>query len=221
MRIVRGTHLCFFLRSWLACITLVPQCDPRFERSISVFLLFLFFFFSFLRYCCVSFLCIFQFIFEYCLNRKQTKTRLLYILKDEEIFRRKTSNRMIARPLFISLRPILIYCFFRHRLFWLFDIMKEWISYEERCRNLFPDRTSFFSVPSVESIWNLMLYLFVPFFQFEFIVISRSRDSILFEKKAFSLCFLSTTFFSYFLLSFILVNFYSFFRLFVITYPPT
>lgn len=154
-------------------------------------------------------------------NRKQTKTRLLYILKDEEIFRRKTSNRMIARPLFISLRPILIYCFFRHRLFWLSDIMKEWISYEERCRNLFPDRTSFFSVPSVESIWNLILYLFVPFFQFVFIVILRPRDSILFEKKAFSLCFLSTTFFSYFLLSFILVNFYSFFRLFVITYPPT
>lgn len=54
MRIVRGTHLCFFLRSWLACITLVPQCDPRFERSISVFFFF-FFFFSFLFFIVVAF----------------------------------------------------------------------------------------------------------------------------------------------------------------------
>ena len=103
---------------------------------------------------------------------------------------------MIVRPLFISLRPILFYFSLQTPIILI-------IQHHERVNVIAKNEIQF----QAECLFSLCLVLnpfgtscsiyLLLFFWFQFIMTSRSQDSILFEKKAFSLCLLSIVYFSF------------------------
>lgn len=129
--------------------------------------------FIFFRYCCVSFPCIFSvYFFENCLLlcvlQLKSETETFCILKDKKEKNKnkkrnsvKFFNRKIARPLFISLRPILFYYFFQTpytNYFNYLNVKKMKIIYIGNVIMIFNYKTNeFFLFASVESIFNLFI----------------------------------------------------------------